>query len=105
MAKSTIDAIREVEKQTLEAEKQAAADARLLTAKTKEDAEKLISDALAKAEADADAMLKDAEEKQKELIDQKSKETVKAVEDLKAAAEAKSAEAVRAILDIVGGRK
>ena len=103
MAKSTIDAIREVEKQTLEAEKQAAADARILSAKTKEDAEKLVIDTLAKAEADADAMLKEAEAKQKELVDQKSRETVKAVEDLKAAAEAKSKEAVRAILDIISG--
>ena len=103
MAKSTIDAIREVEKQTLEAEKQAAADARILSTKTKEDAEKLVRDTLAKAEADADAMLKEAEAKQKELVDQKSRETVKAVEDLKAAAEAKSKEAVMAILDIISG--
>ena len=103
MAKSTIDAIREVEKQTLEAEKQAAADARLLSAKTKEDAEILVRDVLAQAQADAEAHLKAAEAKQQELIDQKSKETVKAVEDLKAAAEAKSADAVRAILDIVRG--
>lgn len=103
MAKSTIDAIREVEKQTLEAERQAAADARLLSSKTKEDAEKLVRDALAKAQADAEAMLKEAEVKQKELVEQKSRETVKAVEDLKAAAEEKSGEAVRAILDIVSG--
>jgi hypothetical protein len=48
-------------------------------------------------------MLKEAEAKQKELVDQKSRETVKAVEDLKAAAEAKSKEAVRAILDIISG--
>ena len=84
-------------------EKQAAADARLLSAKTKEDAEILVRDVLAKAQADAEALLKAAEAKQQELIDQKSKETVKAVEDLKAAAEAKSADAVRAILDIVRG--
>ena len=65
MAKSTIDAIREVEKQTLEAEKQAAADARNLSAKTKEDAQKLVRDTLARAEADAEAMRKEAEAKQK----------------------------------------
>ena len=53
MARSTIDAIRQVEKETLEAEKQAAADARLLSARTKEDAEKLVRDALSKAQADA----------------------------------------------------
>ena len=35
MARSTIDAIRQVEKETLEAEKQAAADARLLSARLK----------------------------------------------------------------------
>ena len=103
MAKSTIDAIREVEKQTLEAEKQAAADARILSAKTKEDAEKLVRDTLAKAEADADAMLKEAEAKQKELVDQKSRETAAAAQNLKTAAGAKSKEAVRAILDIISG--
>ncbi len=103
MAKSTIDAIREVERQTLEAEKQAASDARLLSARTKEDAQKLVRDTIARAQADAEAMLKEAEAKQKELVDQKSRETVKAVEDLKTAAGAKSKEAVRAILDIISG--
>ena len=103
MAKSTIDAIREVERQTLEAEKQAASDARLLAARTKEAAQKMGREAIARAQADAEAMLKEAEAKQKELVDQKSRETVKAVEDLKTAAGAKSKEAVRAILDIISG--
>ena len=89
MARSTIDAIRQVEKETLEAEKQAAADARLLSARTKEDAEKLVRE--------------EAQAKQKELIDQKSRETAAAAENLKTAAGAKSKEAVRAILDIVSG--
>ena len=103
MARSTIDAIRQVEKETLEAEKQAAADARLLSARTKEDAETLVRDALSKAQADAQAMLEDAQAKQKELIDQKSRETTAAAQNLKTAAGAKSKEAVRAILDIVSG--
>ncbi len=104
MAKSTIDAIREVEQQTLEAEKKAAADARELSSKTQEHVEALIRDAVKAANSNAQKLLEEAEAKQKELIDLKSAETMKAVEDLKKSAASKSAEAVQVILKLASGQ-
>ena len=46
-------------------------------------------------------MLEEAAARQKDLVSQKSRETESAVADLKAAAQAKGREAVRAILDLV----
>ena len=103
MAKSTIDAIREVEQQTMEAEKKAAADARELASKTKDDAEAIIREAVKKAQSDAQTLLQEAEAKQKELIDQKSEETKKAVEKLKEAAAPKCDAAVKAVLALASG--
>ncbi len=105
MAKSTIDAIRKVEQETLEAEKKAAADARALESRTKDDVEALIRDTLNKAQEEAARILKDAEVKQKELIDQKSLLTVQAVEKLKASAREKQEKAVEAILKIASGQE
>ena len=69
----------------------------------REDAEALIREAVKKAQSDAQALIEAAEAKQKELVNQKSEETKKAVEELKKAAAPKSAEAVKAILAIASG--
>ena len=104
MAKSTIDAIREVEQQMMEAEKKAAADARELAAKIKDDAEALIREAVKKAQSDTQTILREAEAKQKELIDQKSEKTKKAVEKLREAAAPKCDAAVKAVLALASGQ-
>ncbi len=90
-------------KRRAEAEKEAAAQARELASRTREDAEALIREAVKKAQSDAQALIEAAEAKQKELVNQKSEETKKAVEELKKAAAPKSAEAVKAILAIASG--
>ena len=60
MAKSTIDAIRAAEQETMEAEKEAAAQARELASRTREDAEALIREAVKKAQSDAQALIEAA---------------------------------------------
>ena len=85
LAKSTIDAIRAVEKETAEAEKTALNEALGLASQTKEDAAKLIRDAVAAANKAAAEALEDAKKKQEELVADQSKETEKAVRKLKEA--------------------
>ena len=101
VAKSTIDAIRAVEKETAEAEKTALNEALGLASQTKEDAAKLIRDAVAAANKAAAEALEDAKKKQEELVADQSKETEKAVRKLKEAAGKKQKEAVDALLKLV----
>ncbi|MCR5032537.1 MAG: hypothetical protein K6A92_06725 [Lachnospiraceae bacterium] len=103
MAKETIDAIRDLEIKTAQAESDAKAAAIRSVQQAEEDAVKLLEDGVAKAKEKVSQALTAAEEEEQKLLAKQSEETDGEIQRLRENAQAKKQEAISAILGSLTG--
>ncbi len=101
MAKETIDAIRELEVKTAQAESDAKAAAIRKVQQAEEKAVTLLEEGVAKAKAKVTEALSAAEAQEKQLLEKQSQETDEEILRLRQNADAKKQEAISAVLDLL----